>query len=787
MNRRFACNMIHRNLPALLCSLLLALPSAADNVWQAPVRRSSDDRDADLVAQLIQSGNTDQAIEYCRSQAEQADPQSDDAALWTIRLSAALSAAQMAKTGFTDASITAAQAPLTQLLEAYPNHRRRLFLEAQREAVRRDAARHGVVTFSVSPVTQQRVDAATKRLSRTADSLLLLAKRVSDARAKLDSQRETRQFAMISDLNRLGQELLIDAVSLTLMQTELFDRGSQDRLGAATSAETAARQAATRLPADSPARREVERLRVEAIIRGQQYDRAESELRDLVRSLPKPISARVLAMQVRIDLARDRLDSAQARLQSFYGDSPQDAPRSIEMDLARMEWLLAQGGRGGEVGAWLDSIEQRGGLYARRRAETLSLAKLRAAGVSQTVDPSLVAAQGEDWLRRGDHGRAGDLFSAAAVAERDSDRAIRHATRAAAAWIKVRRESDAAQILSKVAMAHRTAAAAPAAHLQAAVTYHSSGLPDVAEKIEAILRENLRVWPTSPHASSARDWLVKILSSQQRHADAALAATMIPQEQVSASNLNAAIDLWRLAIRQSDSATEESIMQQFQQAFQPLLSHPQAAAKYRSAAAYLLDRDLLQGLPDRSDVEVSQADKFCDQLLDYRIGRAAGSLSTAPPKSLFDIIRWRLMGDGRDYPQMRRPIANLLQVWTAEDEDSLERAERLIWLGQVPQAEKVLRSLIEDSSDTIDQAASLLAASDHRAAKSAAIQLWDELAAGVAKGTPKWHRAKLQAIDLLHQTGNHQEAQRRAKYVLLTSPPTEPDLQKQYQAASIKK
>ena len=69
--------------------------------------------------------------------------------------------------------------------------------------------------------------------------------------------------------------------------------------------------------------------------------------------------------------------------------------------------------QGSEIGKWLDVIEQRGGAYARRRAEAVSLAILRASGNSparpQMVDPSLIAAQGQDWLRRGNPGRGGGI------------------------------------------------------------------------------------------------------------------------------------------------------------------------------------------------------------------------------------------------------------------------------------------------------------------------------------------------------------------------------------------
>ncbi len=81
-------------------------------------------------------------------------------------------------------------------------------------------------------------------------------------------------------------------------------------------------------------------------------------------------------MQVRVDVANEHIPKAQARLAAFYGDATETAPRSIEMDLARLDFLM-RSDRGSEVGAWLDVIERRGGAYARRRAEAISLASLR--------------------------------------------------------------------------------------------------------------------------------------------------------------------------------------------------------------------------------------------------------------------------------------------------------------------------------------------------------------------------------------------------------------------------
>ncbi len=265
INIRFACL-------AMLLTMMMPHPGIADSLWPAAVKRATNDRDADLLAELVRLGRYQDAAKICQSKLAAVTPQSDDSALWTIRLSETLAAAQMTKGVFDEPQIALAQKPVTDLLAAYPRHPRHLFLEAQLVSVERDAARHEVITVAVSPRTDDRIDRAMKRLLRTTATILELAGRVGDAHAQLNNQRGTREFALISDLVRLQQQLQIDAVSLSLMQTELFPPGSQDQFGAASKAEATAEQAATKLPADSAARREVERLRIEAIARGEQFE-----------------------------------------------------------------------------------------------------------------------------------------------------------------------------------------------------------------------------------------------------------------------------------------------------------------------------------------------------------------------------------------------------------------------------------------------------------------------------------------------------------------------------------
>ena len=116
-------------------------------------------------------------------------------------------------------------------------------------------------------------------------------------------------------------------------------------------------------------------MRIESIIRGNELDRARKNLDLFVRLVGTPTPVNVLAMQVHLDLRQNRNDQAGRRLAAYYQSNPKSAPRSIEMDLARLEHMIATNDT--QVADWLESIEQRNGAYARRRAESISLARMR--------------------------------------------------------------------------------------------------------------------------------------------------------------------------------------------------------------------------------------------------------------------------------------------------------------------------------------------------------------------------------------------------------------------------
>lgn len=775
------------NLALPLCSLVLVLMSLPALMASSPVQRATNDRYADLIDSLIRKGRFEDAIEICQAQQKLVEPQSDAMAWWTIRHSEVMSARQLAQPTYDEIQVSANQKPVVDLIGSYPKHDRRLFLEAQRIAVQGDAARHSVLRAAVSPNNDAASDAATRQLLRATTASLDLSDQVGERRSEIDSSHKVagvrpkaRDFALADDLLRLQQELQVDAVSLALMQTELFPPNSVDFIAAATKAEQAAATALTKLGVDTPARREVERLQVEAIFRAGQLKRAEAALARVVRSFMPAVPARVIAMIARLNLAMKNLPRVQSLLESYYGSSPLTAPPSIEMDLARLDYLL-QTNQASEVGTWLEQIEQRGGRYARRRAEAISLATLRRSSANGTevsqVDPSIIAAQGQDWLRRGEPARAGELIAAAAAAETNPDRAIQRAIESAAAFKAAGRVLDAVDVLAEIPVANSEGANASQAHLQSAVLMSTIDLPTTAKRIEELLRQNLKSWTSAATAPSVRKWLIKILLSTERRLEAAEAATKIPVERVTAEEIHDAIELWQSAATLVEEDQYEDFAKRFQQAFQPLLKREEFTDQYAQAATLLLDRDSISDLQFREPGSAM----FVAALLQFRrSGQPTDALQTIP-QELLQSSNWRLMRDGQKDPQHRQAIAKLLSTWNGS-EPSLEQAQRLIWLEDVPGAVSMLNDMAGKSASEMKRAAALLGESNNKDAQKQAIQFWDRLAAGTSKGSELWHQAKLAGIDLLIKIGEQSEAKRRAKFVLLTMPDVDDSYRKQYEA-----
>jgi len=448
-------------------------------------------------------------------------------------------------------------------------------------------------------------------------------------------------------------------------------------------------------------------------------------------------------------------------------------------------------------------MQHRGGDYARRRGEALAVSRLARRGDTNDpseLDPAIIAAQGQAWLRRGDKERAARLLAAAAAAQRDPDRSIKRAAESAAAFIAAGQAGEASRVLQTVALARPTAQQAAATHLQAAVLI-SRMEPVNADELESVLRTNLRKWPKGKTAGVVRGWLIKLLRSQRRFTDAAIIATTIVPQEIDAGRMQTAIELWNRAFEAASTSRDEEIRRQMIAAFEPITESPFAVAAFRLLAGIQLPTSQLADLParaaDRSAAERQRflAD-FVDALIQFRRRRVAAAILRSPPLELRSAAETRLMQDGRSQRQRRQAIAQLVQQWPTSDQSNLKESiaalnkiERLVWLGQTAAALQLLDTLLEVYSQDVEligEAASRLAAAGTPETQQRAVELWDQLAGGTSTGSQRWHEARLSAIELLLARGESEEASKRARYILLTTKSIPVEFRERYEAAAKK-
>ena len=129
----------------------------------ADVGRKTRDLDQDLIQALLDRGRFEDALELCRLRSSGIPLQSDSAARWKIRQSETLTAQQMIRGTFDEAELLEVQQPVSDLLRAYPNHPRALFLKAQLLESEKSAALYSVLRAVVSPSNENVQEFATRR------------------------------------------------------------------------------------------------------------------------------------------------------------------------------------------------------------------------------------------------------------------------------------------------------------------------------------------------------------------------------------------------------------------------------------------------------------------------------------------------------------------------------------------------------------------------------------------------------------------------------------------------
>lgn len=790
--------------------LILAAPLAP--AAESPTGRRTTDRNADLIAALIDEGQLGVAEAICQRHLAAAPVGTPDNAAWSIRLSSVRVAGLLAAGVDEDEAWISAREPLERALSGYETSAVAPWLRLQRLLVDLARSENRGMRFLANPADTATRDAMLEGLRATIAGLRELDTGLAEIIPLADAGR-LPQAAAAADLIRLQQVIRRRVVEALLLRGDAYPEGSDDALAAATEAEQAAEALLQSTAADAAAREAAVRMRAEAKRRSGDPGAAVALLQSFLQQAGSPEPS-TIAEIVLAELERGNRQEAARWLDAFYGARPAAAPRSVEMDLARLRYLTHDGDAAAdraEIAAWIEQIGHRNGPYARRRAETEMLRVVR-------VQPSegnatLMAARAGELLRSGrpqDAAEAAHLLAEASLAaQRDNPaEAFRLGVQAGAVLVKLGRHAEAARQFAEMATRMAEQPRAAAVHFEAArqQAKHVAAAPPedaaaASEVVERLLEDQLRYWPESEQAIAARLWLLKIHEAAKDYERAAEVALRLPNQAVEwPAAIRQAGRLWRQALAATDDPRQRQETAARALTALAAVAEPHAAIageERNLIAAVTLERDALQGNWVQSpppDEEDSLGD-FAGDLYRVRLasvdpgGVALSAPDVADRDTIVDLALQRLRDDAADHPADRERLArSMLRIIEGAGSGGTAReflhAEALALSGDWKEAAERIERIAEGpprQPAALRRGARLLGSLDDPQAKGRAIEIWNRLSSGLPKGSDGWHEAKLAAIELTAARGDASEAAKLARFVLLTQPPNDPTLKAAYQ------
>ncbi|WP_146576034.1 hypothetical protein [Neorhodopirellula pilleata] len=596
----------------------------------------------------------------------------------------------------------------------------------------------------------------------------------------------------IASLRRERSLIWLRRIELSAMQSECFLAGSPDAVVAAHETVRLIQAASTELPSrpseiDGRQRPgdlvagELNRLLIDAHLQAGEGWAAQQVWSSQKDASAPSTAPEKLVMSVRIDLANRRYEEAERSLRAFYGADPVNAANSTAMDLAMLEFLWSSPLRdAAKLGNWLDTIEIRGGPFARRRAETwVARQRQLSEKPSQvTSDPRLMRADGRYYYRTEKLLQAAIAFAKASVQDDRADRAIDSAVSSAAILQKLTKPDAGKELLLQVAGRFSDRPQSADLVLQAA-SLASQSVTANDDEVETILRQCLLSWPQSDASRSARDWLIEILSRKGDLLEAARFATTVPIDHANETTPIRSRELWSRAVLAADD--------------------------YREALSVM--RGTLGGLDESNEQFDTEQLRLCllallgdtipesNKIIDPIFRRLAEFRTTPEVTTFGDLwdrieqnsnlkaaVRWRLQRDIEQRPETASVIASVL----LQHDGGTER-DRLRWMvqnGQTDRALDFMRTQMRASTDPgqwLRFMASTLSTTPRShpqwlAHLKLASRLWTELAEGLPSDAPGGIEAQVEAIRCQFQSGDRAAAIAKAELMLLTNPPEDPEL-----------
>lgn len=764
----------------LVCLLLFVGPplgAFADTEWQ--VKRSTQSLELDTVRQLVAKQKFREALEYCETQIGQYPASSFHAAKWAVEHSQVLVAMASEEQIFDEIAANQSTGPIVALLESYPEHDYRLFLEAGIYHAKKQAVLHLVSRSVISPLNEELNREALRFSVKVSDSITDFVGEIKRYRSQISGQAALTSMPSPEELYRLQQGLMVDVVSLALIQTSLIDSNSSDFIAAATTTEKIANDALAVLPNGTEARREVLRLRLEALMRMKQSARAAEILSELDEPYELGASPKWKALRVRMHIEQNQELAARDTLVDFYGIPLERmilqpgllGEIAIEMDLSLLQFFLHYGTTQ-RVADCLDWIEQRGGRYARLRADAIALEKIIGEGKNPALqkNPKLIAARGEQLIRNGNLSEAAELLALASSLAAVADEGVQYGVQAAAAFQSLENAARAAEVLRMASVKHAKSKQASSVHLQSAILFsqvNTSKLDDLQSR----LREHLAIWPQSQTTRSVSLWLYKILREKLQLVEAADVLNVLLQGEGQPSDEGLLSQAWYEALSQ-DSVDWLSVSDSFSLQVQSNPSPDHLSDTRQKLALILLDATKLKTL------EINHFGEFEKAIYNLRLGQHHQENLPNPPEGWTDYywlkaLTLRILQDANHQKDLRLSVARSLLDWRGVKLEVPQRAECLLWLQQFEEAIESLEAWMTQSPNSLDCriiSAKLLVASENQVAVLKGASIWNAISQGMKKGTDIWHESKIERIKALKKAGDEESAHKLVRYLLLTTP-----------------
>lgn len=784
---------------AIGLSLALGHAFADASESQTPLGRQTTDRQGDLQQRLLESGLAAIAEQLCQQQLADAKPGSDESATWTIRLSNAMLERGIAQRPIDPQIWTQAADVLDRWLLGYETSSRAPWIRLARAMV--DFRRSQVATLSVlaSPESSPLRQTALAAIRESEDRLNQLSDSLAETIPLADLGRD-KTLAPAAELRVVLSTVQRQLARTLLARADLYPADSDDALAAAADAARQTEALLRKTPTDDASFGDVVRLSAEAWIRVGDTQKATAALRPLLPTnesdnrdpTPSPAAASVWdivpetgALLIRIALADDRHSEARQWLDAYYppDNYNKDVPAAPpELDLARLMFLLSGDSPDIQSAAdWAEAIDARHGPFYGRTAS------LRLTDLGQSAseaDPRVLAAAAAAMLRQGEFAAAAGQFAEAANREMATDAveaAFNHRLQAAAAYRKADDLDRASEQLTSAGQALPDHRLAEAAHLQAAFLLVQAGWDGDSprrRRYQQVLQTQLKQWPQGQQTQRAREMLSQLLESQQAWAEAAQLWTPASGDPARGGRL------WRKALRAAGDLSEQAeLLKQ---------ADAQLSGDERSLLIALwADRPLLLKFKARSNHETPETGdgplaRVATAITNLRLGDTNDfDLQSLPADAGepwgMDLIK-RIGRDAQE-SAVDRPrlgvvigaVADRIVSETKSPADQIAVLSALVASGQSTRAIDLLDQFPGPQSGQLRHGlAQLLLASDDTSAKRRGIDLLLQYGRGVQKASEPWFAVQLEICDAYAATGDTEAAKKLANYLLLTSPPTDP-------------